>query len=316
MNPDNDYDVLIVTYNRVSLLKECIRCCLDQTLPPSHIIVVDNASSDGTSDYLNECSSSMSNLVNIRLDDNIGGAGGFSTGMKVSLKYDSSWVILIDDDAMLENNYWEETLKQIQKHSDTLAFSGSVYVNGTIDTGHRSRLIRFKKGLRYHQKYEPVHRNRYGSEFFETDNVTFCGLTVKKTLIRDIGLPLSEYFIWNDDLEYSIRIRKKSKIINCNRAHIDHRTSLMAGSRSADGIRYIWKEYYRIRNRIDISKRYDGFLKTAKLCFVYCIEALHCIKMKLLDSRDSGDWKYNETLIIKAVHDGILHRMGKNSQYS
>ena len=316
MNPDNDYDVLIVTYNRVSLLKECIRCCLEQTVPPSHIIVVDNASTDGTKDYLDECSSRLSNLVSIRLDDNIGGAGGFSTGMKVSLNYDPSWVILIDDDAMLEKNYWEETLKQIQKHSDALAFSGSVYVNGDIDTGHRSRLIRFKRGLRYHQKYEPVQKDLYEAESFETDNATFCGLAVNKKLIRDIGLPLSEYFIWNDDLEYSIRIRKKSKIINCNRAHIDHRTSLMAGSRPTASIRYIWKEYYRIRNRIDISKRYDGFLKTSKLCFVYCTEALHCIKSSFSDKRNSGDWKYNRTLIINAVHDGIFHKMGKNRQYS
>lgn len=44
--------VVIVTYNRLSLLRECVSCVLGQTVPFSHVIIVDNCSTDGTGDYL------------------------------------------------------------------------------------------------------------------------------------------------------------------------------------------------------------------------------------------------------------------------
>ena len=46
------YSIVIVTYNRCSLLKECVACAMQQTQAASHIIIIDNASTDETDDYL------------------------------------------------------------------------------------------------------------------------------------------------------------------------------------------------------------------------------------------------------------------------
>lgn len=45
---------VIVTYNRKELLRECLKAVLGQTRPPDHILVVDNASTDGTLEMLRE----------------------------------------------------------------------------------------------------------------------------------------------------------------------------------------------------------------------------------------------------------------------
>ena len=66
------YSIVIVTYNRCDLLKECITCALQQTIAATHIVVIDNACTDDTDRYLN--SLSIPQLVHYRLDHNAGGA--------------------------------------------------------------------------------------------------------------------------------------------------------------------------------------------------------------------------------------------------
>ena len=77
------YSIVIVTYNRCDLLKECITCALQQTIAATHIVVIDNACTDDTDRYLN--SLSIPQLVHYRLDHNAGGAGGLNWAMKHTL---------------------------------------------------------------------------------------------------------------------------------------------------------------------------------------------------------------------------------------
>ena len=53
------FGVIIVTYNRLALLKECVSCVLSQTEPFSNICIVDNHSSDGTADWLKNLTASF-----------------------------------------------------------------------------------------------------------------------------------------------------------------------------------------------------------------------------------------------------------------
>ena len=199
------FGVIIVTYNRLALLKECVSCVLSQTEPFSNICIVDNHSSDGTAGWLKNLPASFQAETNsctgpffdiCRLKENLGGAGGFAYGMKRLSATDCDWILIIDDDAMIAPDYIAELKKAILSH-EYLAYSGTVTTKGAIDTSHR----RFLKCPTF-MFYEPVPEASYGTPSFEYDISTFCGLLVKASLVREIGLPKTEYFIWFDDTEY------------------------------------------------------------------------------------------------------------------
>ena len=105
-----------------------------------------------------------------------------------------------------------------------LAYSGTVKTGGVIDTSHRRLLT--NRCLMF---YTPVPESAYEKETFLYDVSTFCGLVLKVSLIRKIGLPKARYFIWFDDTEYCLRFRKYTRILNVCHAELDHRTA--AGER-------------------------------------------------------------------------------------
>ena len=76
--------VVIVTYNRLELLKECIYNCINQSYKFNKIIIVNNASSDGTEEYLRHLT--YDNVVIVTSKENFGGAGGYYLGVKEAKK--------------------------------------------------------------------------------------------------------------------------------------------------------------------------------------------------------------------------------------
>ena len=116
------FGVIIVTYNRLSLLQECLMNVFSQTVPFHQILVVDNHSTDGTAQYLD--SLEYSELTVLHLPENIGGAGGFARGLKEIAGGDCDWVLIIDDDAMIGSRYMEEIQHAITGNR-YLAYSGT-----------------------------------------------------------------------------------------------------------------------------------------------------------------------------------------------
>jgi hypothetical protein len=255
-----NYGVVIVTYNRLELLKECLSCVINQSIKFKEIIVVDNCSEDSTNEYLQSIVKieSESNIKYFRLEKNLGGAGGFNFALS-KVSDDIDWVLIIDDDAMLEYNYIEEINKVIP-YNNYYAYSGAVISDGDIDTTHR-RILTNKMFL----KKKDVEIEKYKNDSFEYDLSTFCGLVVKRKLINTIGLPNKDYFIWYDDTEYSLRINNYSKILNVNKAKLNHK--------AAKSMQLIsWKSYYGARNSIHMGRIHSSnrflFLMYS---FIYCL---------------------------------------------
>lgn len=246
------FGAIIVTYNRKSLLEECLSCVLGQSLPFFQICVVDNCSTDGTGEYLDQLSARLAafspegGFFVFHLPENRGGAGGFAFGLEKMAESSCDWILIIDDDAMISRTYMERIQAAILKN-DFLAYSGTVKTDGRIDTSHRRRIA-----SPLFMTYRPVPEAAYEEKAFVYDISTFCGLVVKTSLVREIGLPREEYFIWFDDTEYCLRFHRQSSILNVNQAVLNHRT---AAPGAAPPI--TWKHYYGFRNSIDIGRTYS-----------------------------------------------------------
>jgi rhamnopyranosyl-N-acetylglucosaminyl-diphospho-decaprenol beta-1,3/1,4-galactofuranosyltransferase len=295
------YSVVIVTYNRLNLLKKCIECVENQSLQASHIIVVNNCSNDGTKEYLDSIKSEQIIILNSK--ENVGGAGGFALGVEKCLDYYDDWIVLIDDDAMLQVDFLEKINYAAKKNPDILSYSGTVKVKDRIDISHR---IRMKSWTTYTDYTIPIKEYEEKNEFF-CDTASFCGLVVNKNIVEKIGIPNKDFFIWFDDTEYSLRIRKHTKILNINSAVVNHESIFLSDNKIN------WKTYYGIRNRMFIVKNYFGtiafIVNMSKLIAKYSISSLRYYCKK------SDENLYVKNLFRDSLYDIACGKMGKNIKY-
>ena len=290
------YSIVIVTYNRIELLKECLKHALNQTLPAEHIIVVDNCSTDGTKEYLQEYLKTSEKICVVSEKSNIGGAGGFHDGLKYAYdNTDSEWYMLIDDDAMLDHTCMEE----IDKHynSKYLACACKVLRAGEIEMDRRN-----------FSSSSPLPKEEYEKATCECENATFCGLMVNRKLVKEIGFPKPEYFIWFDDVEYCMRFIPYTKIEVVSSAVLDHRTKPRPTAHGQDV--FSWKDYYGFRNMVDAYLCHKWYKEFIKLFFNNLARAAY---------RGIKSVKYKEDLgskiILDGTFDGIRHKLGINPKY-
>lgn len=186
---------VVVTYNRKAMLLECIAHLATQTVA-CDILVVDNASTDGTGDAVRALN--VPGLQYRNTGANIGGAGGFNFGMRwaVECGYDGVWVM--DDDAFPAADALEQLLKADEMLSGEYGFlSGAVlWRDGSgckmnvpnVARGYGEDMALVKDGL------------------IRVDQATFVSMLVPAQVVRSAGLPIKEFFIWGDDVEFSRRI--------------------------------------------------------------------------------------------------------------
>lgn len=316
--------VVIVTYNRRELLEECLACVMAQTLPFSEVIVVDNCSTDGTREYLDEyqrlCGKADASggpqairMTVLHEEQNLGGAGGFYEGMQAADQMNLDWVLVIDDDAMIAPDYMERLLAFADGRA---ALAGAVYTEGKPDVSHRRRIANrflFAEAFVTEQEYAEA---LAGGGTFSCDAATFCGLLIKGEKIQKIGLPKKEYFLWYDDTEYCLRLADCGGITVVPGARLDHKTKLSKGGMVVKGVlhRITWRQYYGYRNRYDAAYTHLGRLSAMCILFQYRLFRL-LSRLMLLRKEDAEQGRYNIRLLTDVIRDCKAHRLGYNDAY-
>jgi len=198
---------VIVTYNRKELLLECLEAVFNQTHPVDRIILIDNASTDGT----RECLANRGYLDNpivsyVEMEKNTGGAGGFYEGIKRSVDDESDWVWIMDDDTIPTANCLEELLKALPIVSKKDNGKGISFLASTVygPEGEYMNLPLISErpspnGYAYWYQY-------LKDGIVSISRATFVSILVNKNAIQKCGLPDPDFFIWGDDSEYTIRL--------------------------------------------------------------------------------------------------------------
>ncbi len=265
----------VLTRNRKELLVECVRALLGQTRPPERVLILDNASTDGTEALLRaEGILDRPEVTFHRMVRNTGGAGGYSEGVRIGAELGTDWLWLMDDDAEPRPDALERLLAAPPAGDPgTAVLCNRVEtLDGSIDVLHRCSLGRFIRPLPK-EAYIP---GRYVS----VGAASFVGFMVRTDVVREVGLPRAEFFIAYDDADYSIRVRPHGAILLVPESVIVHKLTMGGGSATrrsrlwnrALGLDYsssswpgFWKNLYGIRNFVWIKQHY-GRLST--LAFV------------------------------------------------
>lgn len=298
---------VIVTFNRKKLLVEAVDSLLNQSFPIDRIIIVDNCSTDGTFDLL-EKQGLIDNprISYYRTEKNIGGSGGFAFGINKAKEFGLDWLTLSDDDAIYSPDYFSKIENAIKAYPDILTFTGTVKLEDErIQTTHRKIVNNWNTITTTN-----ISTDMYKENFY-LDLFTFVGVTISMNVIDKIGLPDKDYFIWWDDIEYSLRVRKYTQIMNISDAVILHKTKVISLDFHKEYKRD-WREYYGWRNRIVTQRKHA---KNKIAVNMYLIAWMLMKYLRICTSFYQGNRKYIMKLYTRAFGDAYKHNMGLNKYY-
>ena len=234
---------VVVTYNRKELLKECIDSLVNQTYKNLEILVVDNASTDGTEDFIRELNNSQ--IVYKNTGANLGGAGGFQFGIKKGTELNPDYLWLMDDDSIPTPNALEK-LMEVAENIGEFGFLASK--------------VLWKDKSMCNMNVPKVTLNRKLQDYDGNPKKiimgTFVSFFVPMKVVKEIGLPIKEFFIWADDFEYSRRISRQYSAYFVPESVVIHKCKSNNGSNIVNDSPDRFKRYeFAYRNEVYVYRR-------------------------------------------------------------
>lgn len=296
---------VVVTYNRIELLKRTVRC-LQQNKPVSSIVVVNNGSTDSTAEWLE----TQPELIVIN-QANVGGSGGFYAGMRYAYQAGADWIWCMDDDVFPHADCLEQLLlhagredigilapRRLQEGKlFTHEFQGYNLINPFVSmyTGKLSKQT----------VTEPV----------EIQGAAFEGPFIRREVVEKIGYPNKDLFIFCDDTDYCLRTVKAGyKILYVPAALMDKEKFFSDDSWSERNKKKKWKRFYQIRNSAYLNHHYGGNWAVRYLRGFNGVAGYILTALATYPFTDAYQWS-DIPKLWKAYRDGVNERLGKMNAY-
>lgn len=296
------FAAVIVTFNRKELLVHNINMLLRQSCKFDTIYIVDNCSTDGTYDLLQSKGWLNFPFYYLRTAQNMGGAGGFFTGVKKAYEDGADWLVLMDDDGYAAN---KDTFKILFEKAQYFYNTGKgckkVFVNALVQEGD---FLSFKIGNIYTVK-DAIAVSQNG--ILEGEANPFNGTLISRELITEIGYPNKDFFIKGDEVDYKQRALDAGAyivtIVNSRYIHPRPETHerKVFGIKVPVFVETPWKEYYTARNFTYMYKSKGWYKAIAfELIFVklLAIFSMKCKKVTTI------------RMLFKGVGDGWKGKLG------
>lgn len=296
---------VVATHDRLEQLRVTLARLLE--VPAAlleAVVVVDNASTDGTRDWL--AMQDDPRLLVYRAAVNGGGAAGFEVGMRLAVeRLDPDWIVVMDDDARPEPRALAAFHALPESKWDAIAAAVYFPTGDICEMNRPSRnpfwhwreFLRTARGGRggFHVRPEA-----YGGEGIAVDVASFVGLFVSRRVIERIGYPDGRLFIYGDDGLYTLGLTRAGGRLGFEPVvRFEHDLSTFASRRGR--FRPLWKLYYYHRNLLLLYRMAAGWLFWPALMVV--------IPKWLLKWRDhSGQEAAFSRLMGRAIRDGLRGR--------
>jgi GT2 family glycosyltransferase len=191
--PNPRIAAVIVAFSRLDLLRQSIDALRSQTRPVDEIVIVDQSSRDDIHAYLD----AQPDIV-LHRQGNLGSAGGFNTGIRIAVERGNDWVWILDEDGVARPDALEHLVACPHFGRDDTAYVVSRIVN-------RHGRAQQVPVLTHHLAWfdTVLDDGCVGSTY-----ASWLGLLINARAVRRHGLPIREFFLWNEDLEFTDRITR------------------------------------------------------------------------------------------------------------
>ncbi|MFJ3956518.1 glycosyltransferase [Arthrobacter sp. NPDC090010] len=235
---------VVVSFNRKDLLAKTLAGIAGGRRRPDIVVVVDNASTDGATDFVRNGDFGLP-VDLVELSTNVGGAGGFAVGMDRAVHvHEADLVWVMDDDTEPLEGTLDELVSAWEQYAERPEQRPSVVASKVLWSDGRehpmnSMRTRFLAGRAQHAAAE-----RVGARPIRSASFVSCMLSA--SAVRELGLPVVDYFIWVDDFEHTMRLARRHDAIQVLASEAMHHTKRFGGFDSDPGPRF----YNEVRNRI------------------------------------------------------------------
>lgn len=290
--------ILICNYNKKDYILKCISSVLESSYKEMDIYVVDNASTD---DSVKVISSTFGNKITlIENKENLGGSGGFNTGIKYVLNLGYKYIYLLDNDVIIDKFAVQNLVDYLELHSNTGAVGSRIY---SLDN---PRIVQeFGSNIDFDNFDIKLMNNgimdlKYREESMECDYIAACSALFRVDALKKIGTIDENYFIYWDDIDLCYRLKLAGyNVVAISNSKVWHKGGGTVRNNTF-GTYYFW------RNKVYFFVKYCNKEQLQK----FSIKLFEQIFQAMYSCNYIGKYSSAKT-IIRAVDDALNGIRGK-----
>ncbi len=270
--------LVVVTYNRLGCLQKAVMGARHET--EADILVVDNASTDGTQEWLQR----ESEINILELPTNTGGAGGFAAGMRWAYEKGYEWIWVMDDDVVILPG-------SLPKLLDYGKIAPSIQPSKLDAKGHVFEFEGILHPKSFRRSRLPHCRVFKDKNWVDCTTANFEGMFLHRQIIESLGYPRSDFFLAWDDAYYGWLVSRRFKNIYikdfCIQKQFDKNRALIGGKRLFSSS--FFGRYFHLRNFMRVIRLEHLGLRAY---FQYAYEWLKAFALTLLLDKKGRDLKW------------------------
>ncbi len=195
---------VILNTNRRADTLECLASLLRQTHIRQHVIVLDNASTDGSPEAVR---AQFPNVELVGLTDNQGYAGNNNVGIKLALERGADWVFVLNEDTVLDPGCLASLVAQGEADS-------KVGIVGPLVYHYDDKGVIQSAGGEMSKHLESWHRGQNQKDAgqfaqpLQSDWISGCAILVRRSVIEHVGMLDARFFYYWEEVEWCLRARK------------------------------------------------------------------------------------------------------------
>lgn len=233
----------------------------------------------------------------IDTEANLGVGGGYREGIEQAIMEGSTWIWLLDDDAWVEPGALGSMMSLAVKWPRT----PSAMVPEVRDEAGSPSLPPARRKGTWLLRFGRVNLDSQGGQPSEVAIAAWAGLLVRSAAVQRVGLPDARMFVDTDDVEFTYRLGDFGPIVLVPGAIVRHPVPADGGSTLP-----LWRMYYDIRNTLVFLFRHQ------RRRWLWPVEFLRLWmwQLVLITRSPAREWLPRSALLVRAVADGVAHRLG------
>jgi len=268
--------IILINWNSLDVTSDCIRSLKGIQYANYSIIVVDNASADGSGKALK---SLFPEIILIESDINEGFAGGNNLGFLYAIQQGYQYSIMLNNDTFVEPDYLHHLVTYMEAHPSVGAIQPRIHFNHNrkILWNGGSHYLPFL-GMLYSKRFHQT-PSRENLSIREVDWITGCAFFTRNALLQQTGLLAPNMFMYSEVVDLSFRIKKMGYSLMYHGDSVVYHiagVSNKSKTKGKEGFVNPNVHYMNQRNRLWILKKYTPWycVPTVILCNIFYISGI------------------------------------------